>query len=175
MARTITVGMDGPDESLAAAGLRVVHGRSRTTCREPADVLRPWQDKFPGVAVTEEALVGDAGAHLVDASRGASLVVVGRRTREGSLGPRLGPVAHEVLARRLARRGRTARLTAFTRASGATPRGIGAAPASIVPRITCTPQGRWSRPGAVPAAGAVLLGGQGRPACLQPCRWGAER
>ncbi|MDX2760384.1 universal stress protein [Streptomyces europaeiscabiei] len=97
MARTITVGMDGPDESLAAAGLRVVHGRSRTTCREPADVLRPWQDKFPGVAVTEEALVGDAGAHLVDASRGASLVVVGRRTREGSLGPRLGPVAHEVL------------------------------------------------------------------------------
>ncbi|WP_327341599.1 universal stress protein [Streptomyces europaeiscabiei] len=107
--RDVVLGLDlrAPDDHVIAfafgaaarrgTGLRVVHGRSRTTSREPADVLRPWQDKFPGVDVTEEAVVGDAGAHLVDASRGASLVVVGRRTREGSLGPRLGPVAHEVL------------------------------------------------------------------------------
>lgn len=60
-------------------------------------MLRPWQDKFPGVEVTEEAVVGDAGAHLVDVSRDASLIVVGRRSREGSLGSHIGPVARTVL------------------------------------------------------------------------------
>ncbi|MFI1354455.1 universal stress protein [Streptomyces sp. NPDC020898] len=62
-----------------------------------AGVLRPWRDKFPGVEVAEEAVIGDAGAHLVDASHDASLIVVGRRNRTGSLGSHIGPVACTVL------------------------------------------------------------------------------
>ncbi|MFK4104276.1 universal stress protein [Streptomyces sp. NPDC019531] len=50
-----------------------------------------------GVEVTEEAVIGQAGPHLADASRNASLVVVGRKNRHASLGPHIGPVAHEVL------------------------------------------------------------------------------
>lgn len=85
----------GEAASRRATGLRVVHGWSAGP--RPADVLRPWQDKFPGVEVTEEAVIGDAGAYLVDVSTDASLVVVGRRNRGGALGPHLGPVAHTVL------------------------------------------------------------------------------
>jgi nucleotide-binding universal stress UspA family protein len=62
-----------------------------------AGVLRPWRDKFPGVEVMEEAVIGDAGAHLVDVSHEASLIVVGRRNRAGSLGSHIGPVARTVL------------------------------------------------------------------------------
>ncbi|MFE9445582.1 universal stress protein [Streptomyces sp. NPDC006602] len=102
-----------------AAALRVVHGRSRPASPassvgnqetgledEPAarprdrlaDTLRPWREKFPGVEVTEEAVIGRAGTHLADASRNASLVVVGRKIRHASLGPHIGPVTHAVLA-----------------------------------------------------------------------------
>ncbi|WP_405539732.1 universal stress protein [Streptomyces sp. NBC_00075] len=110
--RDVVVGLDlrAPDDrvlefafdaaSRRATGLRVVHGGepAADTRQGPADVLRPWRDKYPGVEVTEEAVVGDAGAHLVDASRDASLVVVGRRGQEGSIiGPHIGPVARTVL------------------------------------------------------------------------------
>ncbi|CAL9649330.1 universal stress protein [Streptomyces sp. enrichment culture] len=100
--------------SRRAAELRVVHGWSRPahlgvaadgTGGTPADrlrdrlteTLRPWREKYPDVEVTHEAVVGRPGSHLVDASHGASLVVVGRKCRQGTLGPHLGPVAHEVL------------------------------------------------------------------------------
>ncbi|MEV1063595.1 universal stress protein [Streptomyces sp. NPDC050263] len=109
--RDVVLGLDlrGPDDRVLelafsaaarrAARLRVVHGgEPEADAREGlADVLRPWQGKFPGVEVTEEAVIGDAGAHLVDVSRDASLVVVGRRNRVGSLGPYIGPVARTVL------------------------------------------------------------------------------
>ncbi|WP_329282269.1 universal stress protein [Streptomyces sp. NBC_01451] len=62
-----------------------------------AAVLHPWRDKFPGVEVTEEAVIGDAGAHLVDVSQDASMIVVGRRNRTVALGSRIGPVASTVL------------------------------------------------------------------------------
>ncbi|WP_371667253.1 universal stress protein [Streptomyces sp. NBC_00289] len=100
-----------------AAGLRVVHGwdppavygygavmdsgldaeLAEETRRGLRDVLRPWKDKFPGVAVREQAVVGSAGRHLVQASRDASLVVVGRRRRQAVVGGRIGPVTHAVL------------------------------------------------------------------------------
>ncbi|WP_369221198.1 universal stress protein [Streptomyces sp. R39] len=85
-----------------AAGLRVVHGRSGPEPREGqagvrTRILGPWRAKFPGVEVTEESVVGDAGAHLADASHTASLVVVGRRIRRAALGSHIGPVAHAVL------------------------------------------------------------------------------
>ncbi|MGW3940359.1 universal stress protein [Streptomyces phaeochromogenes] len=121
--RDVVLGLDlcAPDDevlefafdaaSRRATRLRVIHGWGGATSpsapagdagpaqggQTPDGVLRPWQDKFPGVEVTEEAVVGDAGAHLVEVARDASLIVVGRRNRTGSLGSHIGPVAHTVL------------------------------------------------------------------------------
>ncbi|MCZ4508186.1 universal stress protein [Streptomyces sp. ActVer] len=104
--------------SRRAANLRVLHGWSlpvssrgyggivdpefdaELTARvrhELSDVLRPWRTKFPGVEVDEQTVIGGAGSHLVDASRDAALVVVGRRTRHAQFGTHIGPVAHAVL------------------------------------------------------------------------------
>lgn len=62
-----------------------------------AAVLRPWKEKFPHVEVVEESRPGSPANHLVDASRGASLVVVGRRIRRGPFGIHIGSVTHAVL------------------------------------------------------------------------------
>ncbi|WP_405887226.1 universal stress protein [Streptomyces sp. NBC_01136] len=62
-----------------------------------SEALRPWRQKFPTVDVAEDSLSGKAANHLVDASREASLVVVGRRIRRSSLGAHIGPVTHAVL------------------------------------------------------------------------------
>ncbi|MFF6992147.1 universal stress protein [Streptomyces sp. NPDC010273] len=59
--------------------------------------LRPWRQKHPDVEVFLEPRVGSAADHLVDASREASLVVIGRRIRHGGPGAHIGPVAHGVL------------------------------------------------------------------------------
>jgi nucleotide-binding universal stress UspA family protein len=100
-----------------AAGLRVVHGWSLPASygygaamdvglneelgeqvrHRLTEVLRPWKDKFPGVEVHAQAVVGSAGRHLVHASRDAALVVVGRKSRRSPVGGRIGPVAHAVL------------------------------------------------------------------------------
>ncbi|MGW0826888.1 universal stress protein [Streptomyces sp. NPDC002845] len=61
------------------------------------EVLRPWRQKFPVVEVAEESRLGRAADHLVDASREASLLVVGRRIRHAPVGPHIGPVTHAVL------------------------------------------------------------------------------
>ncbi|WP_405904935.1 universal stress protein [Streptomyces sp. NBC_00828] len=118
---------DDPDPSLVefafdaadrrATSLRVVHGwnpppyyayglaadielhgeLSRQEATALSDVLRPWRQKFPSVEVVEESRYGTPANHLVDASREASLVVVGRRIRRNSLGSHIGPVTHAVL------------------------------------------------------------------------------
>ncbi|MDW8803777.1 universal stress protein [Streptomyces scabiei] len=62
-----------------------------------AAVLRPWQEKFPHVDVVEESRPGSPANHLVDASREASLVVVGRRIRRRPFGIHIGSVTHAVL------------------------------------------------------------------------------
>ena len=62
-----------------------------------AEALRPWRQKYPDVEVVEESRAGSAGNHLTDASRDASLVVVGRRIRRGPVGLHIGPVTHAVL------------------------------------------------------------------------------
>ncbi|MFE6281555.1 universal stress protein [Streptomyces sp. NPDC057877] len=119
--------VDSADESLirfafeAAAvrgtSLRVVHGWSpspyevyslaaspesqqlfaaqRTTALAAA--LEPWRAKYPSVEVVEEAVVGVPAHHLVDASRTASLVVVGRRIVRRAFGARIGSVTHALL------------------------------------------------------------------------------
>lgn len=61
------------------------------------EVLRPWRRKFADVEAAEESSYGTVAGHLVDASREASLVVVGRRIRRSPLGAHIGPVAHAVL------------------------------------------------------------------------------
>jgi nucleotide-binding universal stress UspA family protein len=119
--------VESPDEELIAfafaaavrrsTSLRVVHGwnpppyyayglsvdlelhgelaRSETTAL--AEALLPWREKFPDVEVTEESSYGSPGNHLVDASREASLVVVGRRIRRSPFGAHIGSVTHTVL------------------------------------------------------------------------------
>ncbi|HET6861366.1 MAG TPA: universal stress protein, partial [Streptomyces sp.] len=62
-----------------------------------SDLLGPWQRKFPAVEVETVSRTGSAATHLIDASRDASLVVVGRRVRRSPLGAHIGPVAHAVL------------------------------------------------------------------------------
>ncbi|MFL1897801.1 universal stress protein [Streptomyces tauricus] len=62
-----------------------------------ADVLRPWRQKFPSVEVVEVSRSGRPANHLVDASRKASMVVVGRRIRRHPIGARVGPVTHAIL------------------------------------------------------------------------------
>lgn len=69
--------------------------------RERADVLaealRPWRQKYPDVEVVEVSRPGSAPGLLTDASRDASLVVVGRRTRRTPFGAHIGAVTHAVL------------------------------------------------------------------------------
>ncbi|MFD5256322.1 universal stress protein [Streptomyces bobili] len=62
-----------------------------------AEVLHRWKEKYPAVRVIEESRPGSPAVHLVDASREASLVVVGRRICRGPLGAHIGPVTHAVL------------------------------------------------------------------------------
>jgi nucleotide-binding universal stress UspA family protein len=57
----------------------------------------PVAQEFPGVEVTEDSSYGTPGNHLVDASRKASLVVVGRRVRRSPFGAHIGSVTHAVL------------------------------------------------------------------------------
>ncbi|MFE2321918.1 universal stress protein [Streptomyces sp. NPDC059441] len=113
--RDVVVGLDlsGADDTVLgfafaaasrrAAGLRVVHDRSGPELQdEPGAAsarLLPWKAKFPGVEVIEESVIGDAGSHLADASREASLVVVGCRVRRPALGAHIGPVTAAVLRR----------------------------------------------------------------------------
>lgn len=61
------------------------------------EFIRPWRTKYPDVEVTEECHYGTPGNHLVDASRGASMIVVGRRIRRSPFGAHIGPVTHAVL------------------------------------------------------------------------------
>ncbi|MFF4113223.1 universal stress protein [Streptomyces sp. NPDC001714] len=62
-----------------------------------AEALRPWRQKFPGVDVIEASRCGSAAQVVVNGARDASLAVVGRRIRTGSLGTHIGHVTHAVL------------------------------------------------------------------------------
>ncbi|MFJ9870172.1 universal stress protein [Streptomyces sp. NPDC101165] len=103
--------------SRRAARLRVVHGWSAepyahdeigaaeagqsgaTGGRTLSEVLEAWREKYPGVEVAEQAVIGTAGPHLAEASGDASLVVVGRAERRMPVGTAIGPVTLAVLQR----------------------------------------------------------------------------
>ncbi|MFE0700645.1 universal stress protein [Streptomyces sp. NPDC058872] len=61
------------------------------------DLLEPWRAKYPEVGTEARVVLGSAGLALVGAAAGASLVVVGRRTRHSTLGAHIGSVAHAVV------------------------------------------------------------------------------
>ncbi len=75
-----------------------LHG-SLAVCQaaDLTDVLRPWRQEYPDVSVVEQSRSGSAAVMLVEASREASLVVVGRRVRESPLCPHIGHVTHAVV------------------------------------------------------------------------------
>ncbi|MFI6151324.1 universal stress protein [Kitasatospora sp. NPDC051170] len=62
------------------------------------DAIAPWCEKYPALRVEAEVTAWPAGRALVEASRGAALTVVGRRTSGlHAAAPWLGGVAHTVL------------------------------------------------------------------------------
>ncbi|MDT7839907.1 universal stress protein [Streptomyces justiciae] len=74
------------------------HGELSTQqAKALAEAVLPWRRKYPAVEAVEESRWGRAANFLMDASREASLVVVGRRIRRSALGAHIGPVTHAVL------------------------------------------------------------------------------
>lgn len=70
----------------------------RDTLRAQQERLAPFRDRYPGVPVEQAAVPGGAAGPLVEASRSAALVVVGRHHPRRRLGPvTMGSVAHAVL------------------------------------------------------------------------------
>jgi len=61
------------------------------------EAIGDWRGKFPDVEVVDDVRLDEPARALVEASRKASLVVVGRRGREHGFGVHLGPVAHAVI------------------------------------------------------------------------------
>jgi len=80
-----------------AAGVDARDEITREKAAELTEVLRPWREKYPDVEVVEMSRSGSPANHLVDASRDASLVVVGRRIRRNPVGAHIGAVTHAVL------------------------------------------------------------------------------
>ncbi|ARF53863.1 universal stress protein [Streptomyces gilvosporeus] len=62
------------------------------------EALAPWRERYPAVDVREQAVVGEPAHHLLEASSGAGLLVIGRRTRPAPAArPRIGHIAQAVL------------------------------------------------------------------------------
>ncbi|MGW1162363.1 universal stress protein [Streptomyces sp. NPDC002513] len=80
-----------------AAGVDLYSEYARDRAAALSETLGAWRQKYPAVEVVEQPRMGTAAGLLVDASREASLVVVGRRIRRGSLGTHVGSVTHAVL------------------------------------------------------------------------------
>ncbi|MFE9028397.1 universal stress protein [Streptomyces iakyrus] len=90
-----------PAESVSSKIL-VVTEEDRATWEDQeilrlSDALRPWQEKHPRVAVGSDLMLLHPAEALLTASRGADLLVVGRRTDPRAAEGRLGPVTHAVL------------------------------------------------------------------------------
>ncbi|MFI2414385.1 universal stress protein [Streptomyces sp. NPDC018947] len=80
-----------------AAGVDTSADVAAQQAAELAAVLRPWRQKYPDVEVVETSRLDSPANLLIDASRDASLVVVGRRVRRRPFGVHIGAVTHAVL------------------------------------------------------------------------------
>ncbi|MFJ5733129.1 universal stress protein [Streptomyces paradoxus] len=90
-----------PAESVSSRTL-VVTEEDRATWEdqevlELSDALRPWREKYPGVSAATDLMLLHPAEALLNASRNADLLVVGRRTEPAAAEGRLGPVTHAVL------------------------------------------------------------------------------
>ncbi|MFI8891635.1 universal stress protein [Streptomyces paradoxus] len=90
-----------PAESVSSRTL-VVTEEDRATWEdqevlELSDAMRPWQEKYPRVSATTDLMLLHPAEALLNASRSADLLVVGRRTEPTAAEGRLGPVTHAVL------------------------------------------------------------------------------
>ncbi|WKX16021.1 universal stress protein [Streptomyces sp. NL15-2K] len=65
--------------------------------RALAAVLAPWREKYPAVEILELVEEGRPAQRLLDATRDAGLLAVGRRIRPSRLGTHTGPVTHAVM------------------------------------------------------------------------------
>ncbi|GAA3771375.1 universal stress protein [Streptomyces coacervatus] len=90
-----------PAEAVSPRTLFVT-GEDRATWEDQevlrlSDALRGWHDKYPQVTARSEVVLLHPAEALLNASGGADLLVVGRRTDPRAAEGRLGPVAHAVL------------------------------------------------------------------------------
>ncbi|MFF9017127.1 universal stress protein [Streptomyces sp. NPDC014870] len=69
----------------------------RDTARLQEERLRPFTDRYPDVTVSPAVVPADAAGRLVEDSRSADLVVVGRHRRHRVASLLMGSVAHAVL------------------------------------------------------------------------------
>lgn len=65
--------------------------------KELNGLLAGWRDKYPDVEVTSEVVADNPGRFMIDATRDASLVVVGSRGRGGFRGLLLGSISQHLL------------------------------------------------------------------------------
>ncbi|WP_405982159.1 universal stress protein [Streptomyces sp. NBC_00158] len=63
------------------------------------ELLSPWEQKYPQLAVDARTVIGQPAIQILDAAAGAALVVVGRRIRRSTLGTHIGPITHAVMHR----------------------------------------------------------------------------
>lgn len=90
-----------PAEAVSARTL-VVTEEDRATWEDQevlrlSDALRDWRETYPRVTVRADVMLLQPAGALLNASRDAALLVVGRRTDPRAAEGRLGPVAHAVL------------------------------------------------------------------------------
>ncbi|WP_329126978.1 universal stress protein [Streptomyces sp. NBC_01465] len=88
-----------PSPYAMAAGADLTSGYDLAAEREKAlsAVVRQWQEKYPQLALSAQAVEGRVAYRLVHGAAQAGLLVVGRRHRAASVGPRIGAVAHAAL------------------------------------------------------------------------------
>ncbi|MFJ1706663.1 universal stress protein [Kitasatospora sp. NPDC088346] len=87
----------GSEHLAAVAARSLARDLSAVERRSLADALGPVRERYPQVEVVGEVTPGSAAPTLLAAAAQAGLLVIGRRTRRASAGPRLGPVAHAAI------------------------------------------------------------------------------
>lgn len=74
------------------------HARTAEAMRTGLDdLLKPWRDRYPAVALDARSGIGRPAEQLLEAGAAAALVVVGRRIRRSRIGGHIGPVTHAML------------------------------------------------------------------------------